>query len=368
MAIQSENTNLMKIDPITPMLDYEKWLARWNNLYKISNEAEPAVGTTPRQTIWKKNKSVLWYYPAQGEVHRDTPIYLIYSLFNRPFILDLAPGNSLIEGLVKLGYDVYLLDWGIPALEDKDLKLDDYICTYMDQGFKRVLRHSGASQVTLAGYCLGGTLATIYAALFPHRPIQNLVIWTVPIDFKNMALPPAWIEALRLGLYNVDRLVDMYGLIPAEFVNFMFKIRKAPGNFLNHYASLFHLGWNREFINKWRKMYKWTQDQVPFAGEAFRQLVKDFMKDNKLSSGQLMIRGERVDLKKITVPMLIVEATRDDLVLGEQSKNIGELVSSTDITYQSLDAGHVSLVLSKKFPVMLHKWLEKGLKEKAQAV
>jgi len=46
---------------------------------------------------------------------------------NRPTILDLRPGHSFIEYMVARGYDVYLLDWGIPGLEDKDLKFDDYV-------------------------------------------------------------------------------------------------------------------------------------------------------------------------------------------------------------------------------------------------
>ncbi len=66
-----------------------------------------------------------------AEKRHRVPLLLVFALINRPYILDLRPGNSFVEYLVERGYDVYLLDWGSPGPEDKNLKLDDYVLDYM---------------------------------------------------------------------------------------------------------------------------------------------------------------------------------------------------------------------------------------------
>ncbi len=65
---------------------------------------------------------------------------------NRPTILDLRPGNSFVEYMVRQGFDVYLLDWGVPGLEDKDLKFDDYVLEYMPRAIRKVKSLSGSAR------------------------------------------------------------------------------------------------------------------------------------------------------------------------------------------------------------------------------
>src|SRR5947208_13726806 len=68
------------------------------------------TGLTPKEVIWTKNKALLYHYLPQAEQRHKTPLLLIYALINKPYILDLYPGNSFIEHLIKDGFEVYLLD------------------------------------------------------------------------------------------------------------------------------------------------------------------------------------------------------------------------------------------------------------------
>jgi len=85
---------------------------------------------------------------------------------NRPYILDLRPGHSFVEFLVSRGYDVYLLDWGVPGPEDKNLKFDDYALDYIPRAIRKV-KASQARRVQHAGWCIGAILTTIYASVLP---------------------------------------------------------------------------------------------------------------------------------------------------------------------------------------------------------
>src|SRR5918993_1450439 len=71
---------------------------------------------------------------TDAEKRLAVPVLLVYALILRPYVLDLVPGNSLVGYLVGEGFDVYLLDWGVPDGQDSDLSFEDYVLDYMAGG------------------------------------------------------------------------------------------------------------------------------------------------------------------------------------------------------------------------------------------
>ena len=165
-------------------LDIESNLKKYEaGLQIIVEGARADTGQTPKEIIWTKNKAKLYHYEPTVEKKYPVPILLVYALINRPYVLDLMPGNSLVEYLVNHGFDVFMLDWGIPGDEDSNLTFENYVLDYMPRAVKKVLRTAHAEEFTLLGYCMGGTMAAMYTALFPGKPLRNLILMTAPIDF-----------------------------------------------------------------------------------------------------------------------------------------------------------------------------------------
>ena len=83
-----------------------------------------AIAQTPKEVVWTLNKAKLYRYTpvVPAEQRHAVPLLLVFALMNRPSIIDLRPGHSFVEFMVKQGYDVFLLDWGVPGLEDKHLR------------------------------------------------------------------------------------------------------------------------------------------------------------------------------------------------------------------------------------------------------
>jgi hypothetical protein len=98
-------------------------------------------------------------------------VLLVPSLINQWYVLDLRAGASLVAALVDAGLDVWCLDWGAPEDEDRYRTWDDTLAR-LDRMVRRTLRTAGASQLALLGYCMGGTLATIYTALEPGARLR----------------------------------------------------------------------------------------------------------------------------------------------------------------------------------------------------
>jgi polyhydroxyalkanoate synthase len=92
-------------------------------MHAVLSARDAPVGTTPHELVWRKNKACLYRYTRQTPPTHSTPIFLILPLINRAYILDLRPGSSFVEHLLHEGFDVFLLDWGIPGDEDRALDL-----------------------------------------------------------------------------------------------------------------------------------------------------------------------------------------------------------------------------------------------------
>src|SRR5919202_4588040 len=163
------------------------------------------TGVTPREVVWTKNKAKLYHYRrADGGAtakRRPVPVLMIYGFVLKPYILDLVPGNSLVEYLVEEGFDVYLLDFGISGTEDVGLSIEDLVMDYVHGAVQKVLETSGAGKISLFGHSQGGTLSAMYAALFPDGPLKNLVLLSTPTEFAPQNPGPLglWTLASRNG-------------------------------------------------------------------------------------------------------------------------------------------------------------------------
>jgi polyhydroxyalkanoate synthase len=347
------STNKREV-PYPSSPEREKEEKRWKGFFSIWNSPDPDVGGTPRFPVWKKNKATLWHYPAVQKRYR-VPLLLVYSLVNKSFILDLEPGSSMIGAFINSGFDVYLLDCGIPGYEDKDMTVDDYIVDYIQKGVQRALRHSGADEITVIGYCLGGTLTAMYAAM-ADEPIKNLILSVAPIDFSAAPVLDKWLKALREEKVNFDRIIDVYGLIPAQFIEAGMRLVTSPVYF-SPYLSLLNRAYDDEYVEKWRRFNKWTRGHIPFAGATLKQLNNDIVKENKLVNGGLVIRGKSADLVNIESNLLVVSTSNDRLVPKELSLPVMDLVSSKDKTFRLAEGGHATFTTKNGLPDYLADWL-----------
>jgi polyhydroxyalkanoate synthase len=322
-------------------------------------ETHVQTGQTPKEVIWTKNKAQLYHYKPEGKKRYPIPILCIYALINRSYVLDLMPGNSLVEYLVNQGFDVYLLDWGTPGEEDKNLGFEHYVLDYIARAVKKVLGHAHTEECSILGYCMGGTMSAMYAALFPDSALRNLILLTTPTDFtpENMGLYGIWMNEKH---FNPDLLVEAFANVPGELINTGNRMVKPVTNYVGTYVTM----WDRIMHDKPMKtmlaMNQWVNDGVPFAGEAFRQWIHDFYQQNKLAKGEVSLREQRVDLSHITCSVLNIAGKRDHICTLPQAEATMHLISSQDKEFFVLDAGHVGLLTSsdaKKLRSKIDTWL-----------
>jgi polyhydroxyalkanoate synthase len=172
-----------------------------------------------------------------AEQRHPVPLFLVFALMNKASILDLRPGNSFVEHMLGRGYDVYLIDWGAPGPEDSHLGLEDYVLEYLPRAIRKLKAVSGSESFSMLGWCIGALLSTLYAALRPGDGLKNLILLTAPLDFSDkQAISLARMTDERN--YNVDRVLQAYGNMPAELLDYGAKMLKPVENFFVSYLRL----------------------------------------------------------------------------------------------------------------------------------
>ena len=309
-----------------------------NGVRYVRGSHRAKVGTTPKEVVWRRGKAELWRY-RNGTVRYGPPVLIVHSLVSRSYILDLRPGSSLVEHLTGAGLDVFMLDWGVPDELDADNDLERYVDWYLPRAVEAVRRESGCDEVTLAGYCLGGVLAALYAAGHHDAPVRNLILMATPLDFSEMG---AMVALLREGRLHAQDLVDDTGNVPAGALYAGFYMQ-APTAEIAQKATLLENLWNDEFVEGFSAMAQWSRDHVPFPGAIFRELVEQLVRRNVLMTGSIRIGDREIHLADAPGDVLNAMAERDNVVPASAVEPAMDLVGDPARREElRLPGGHVT--------------------------
>lgn len=303
-------------------------------------------GVSPSEVVYEEDRLKLLHYLSPEEPRYRTPLVFVYALVNRPYILDLKKGRSVVANFVQAGFDTYLVDWGIPTSADQHLTLDDYINGYLVNVLDFLRERTGVEEANVLGYCMGGTMSTMFTALHPQR-VQNLILLAAPIDFSTGdSLLGLW---TRPENFDVDRFVDAFGNCPPEFLQLTFQLLRPVGNLIEKPIHFYEHMHEEKFLDDFLTTETWLQDNIPVPGEVYRQFVKYLYQKNLLTGNRMPVGKRIVNLRDIRCPVLNITAEKDDLVPCSQSVPLNELIGSKDHECLSLKgSGHIGLAIGSR--------------------
>jgi polyhydroxyalkanoate synthase subunit PhaC len=321
----------------------------WQRMLSVPRALELAyetrVGSTPHDVVFQIGTLRLLRYRRSSPALYAEPVLFCYALINRHYILDLQPDKSVVQRYLDQGFDVYMIDWGVPSDDDRHLTLRDYVCSLLKQVVDFVLREHRRETLHLLGYCMGGTLSTLFTSLYPQR-VKSLTLMAAPIDFGGQqSLLSLWTDP---KYFDVDAFVDLYGNCPAVFLQTCFLFMKPVQNLYEKHVGFFEQLDDERFVSSYFAMEHWVNDNIPVAGETFRQFVKQLYQRNELVRGELRLGDHRIDLARITCPLLVLTARNDHLVAPASTEGVLPHVQSRDAKALTIEAGHVGLAVGSK--------------------
>lgn len=346
----------MELDPTTALDEaaetQRKLINALSRLGKI-RDSDVQIGTTPKDEVFRIDKTVLYRYRPTVEKPGSIPVLLTYALVGRYTMMDLQEDRSLVRNLLRAGLDVYVVDWGHPSRADRYAGLNDYVNDYVAACIDEMCRRHGLPSVNLLGVCQGGVLSLCYTALNPTR-VRNLITTVTPVDFHadkaenriDRGFMNVWARSLEPA--DIDRLVDQLGIVPGEFVGYLFSLM-TPGRSLTKYnLDLLDAAGDEAKLLNFLRMERWLADRPHQPGEVSRQWLKELYQDNKLIKDQFVLDGRTVRLGDISCPVLNIYTETDHIIPPEMSSALNGRVGSQDYSEVVLKGGHIGIFVSAR--------------------
>ena len=342
----------------------QKRASRASDILLSPLNTEAAV--TPYDIVYSEDRIKLKHYTRSetAENKLKTPLLVIYALINRETMLDLQPDRSVVQTFLKSGIDLYMMDWGYPTRKDRYVTIDDHVNGYINNAVDYIREKNGIQKVNLMGICIGGSMCAMYSALHPDK-IKNLITTVTPSNFDtDKGLLHVWMKNL-----NVDKMINSFGNIPGDLMNFGFLLLNPARLMIDKYVGFTENMDNKDFVENFMRMERWIFDSPDVPGETFRQLIEDCYKRNLLIQNKMYLDGKRVDLKKLTMPLLNFYGRFDHLVPPEAADKLTSVVGSKDVEDVCIDTGHIGIYVSskaqKQFAPKIVRWLRERDKEDA---
>lgn len=315
------------------------------------------IGPTPRDTVLRDGSAQLYRFRRDDDAAAPVaPVLLVPSMINRWYVMDLRPGVSLAAALVERGLDTWLLDWGIPEDEDRHRTWDDGV-ERIARMVRRIKRETGAEKIVLLGYCMGATMSTAYAALHAED-LLGFINLAGPIDFSHAGLLGTLVDRRHFD----PEAMTADGNLPASMMQSGFTALRPTGQ-ISKWVALADRGLDASFRDAFSALETWSSDNIPFPGATYVTYIRDLYQDNALAEGEHRVGGRRVDLSKITCPVLTITASRDHICPPAAATALNALVGSEDTEVLEVPGGHVGAVVGSRGPKTLYPaiadWIEK---------
>jgi polyhydroxyalkanoate synthase len=184
------------------------------------------IAVTPGSVVHQNELMQLIQYAPSTETVHKRPLLYVPPLVNKYYLLDLQPKSSLIRWLVEQGHTLFVISWINPGPELADKGLDDYLDLGPLAALDAIVKATGASEVDLFGFCMGGTLAAMAAAKNgDSHHFSSLTTIGSMFDFANMGQWAAFTEPAQLAA--MEKHLEAKGILAAHELQGLFSVVRA---------------------------------------------------------------------------------------------------------------------------------------------
>jgi len=294
------------------------------------------IGATPGQVVFRNEVvEIIQYSPATPTV-RAVPLLLVWSLINRYYILDLAPGRSFVEYAVGRGIPVFVTSWRNPTTAQAHWDLDTYARALLD-AMDAVREISGSEQIGTVGLCAGGQLLAATLAQLAATGDDRVAYACFGVSQLDMSVPNVAGMAMHPALTGAARAGTMAGgVVDGRDIAAVFAWLRPNELVWNYWVNNYLMGQDPPTFD----ILAWNADTTRLAGAVQRDLL-DVAEHNLLvEPGGLTLLGTPVDLSKVTVDGYVIGAETDHLVPWHGSYQTTQLLGGNS-TFVLSGGGHI---------------------------
>ena len=276
-------------------------------LRRAQGEALGAFGYNPSESSYDVIASAAYWRLRDYGGAGDAPSLLIVAApIKRPYVWDISPSASAVRYCLEQGLHVYLLEWKPACLTTGNNGIEEHARAALEC----VAKISGEGKIAkpfLIGHSLGGTLAAMCCALRPES-VRGLALISAPLCFE-----PGTSEFRDALVSLVPSLLSNAESFPGSLLSYV-SAMASPGAFIwSRLADAAASADDSTAREMHRRVERWALDEVAVPGKLFEQMIGWLYRENRFCRGILSIGGTRVGPASISIPMLAIVNTADEV-------------------------------------------------------
>jgi polyhydroxyalkanoate synthase len=305
-------------------------------------QAGQDLAVTPGSVVLRTPVFELIQYRPQTAEVRTLPLLIVPPTINKYYILDLAPGRSLIEYLVQQGQQVFVVSWRNPDARHSKWGFDTYVSAVIE-ALDAVNEIAGVDCSHVVGTCSGGMLSSIAAAHLAAKGQQDrlasLNLLVTLLDQSRAGLTNAMIDeeraaravaaSRRKGYLDGRKLAEVFAWL-------------RPGDLIWNY-------WVNNYVQgkkppKFDILY-WNADTTRMSAKLHRDFIDVAVHNRLVKPGGITVLDTEIDLKRVTVDSYVLAGSTDHICPWQACYRSGQLLGGT-VRFVRSTSGHVAALVN----------------------
>jgi poly(3-hydroxyalkanoate) synthetase len=281
------------------------------------------------------------YTPQTDTVH-EVPLLIVPPTINKFYVVDLAPGRSLVEHLVGAGQQVFLISWRNPGTDGAEWGADAYGEAALE-ALDAVEAISGSRRTAILALCSGGMLSAMLmahlAATGGLDRIAALSLLVTVLDQTRAGMPGALSDERATNAATARSARQ--GYLDGAALSEVFAWLRPRDLVWNYWVNNYLLGKSPPAFD----ILSWNADSTRMPARLHRDFI-ELAQDNQLTRpGAATMCGSPVDLARVDVDAYVVAGIADHLCPWQNCYRTTQLLGGRTKFVLST-SGHIAAIVN----------------------